>query len=96
MQIRYAVADVTKRQVVHAVAVATEATSARRAVSVRRRIALHLGPIVLSDVDAFRATVDLNITGTFLAIRHFLAPVMARTGGGSIIGMSSIAGAIDA
>jgi NAD(P)-dependent dehydrogenase (short-subunit alcohol dehydrogenase family) len=52
---------------------------------------LHLGPIVLSDVETFRATVDLNITGTFLAIKH-VAPVMARGGGGSIIGMSSIAG----
>src|SRR5262249_36743712 len=44
------------------------------------------------DVETFRATLDLNITGTFLAIKH-AAPVMARGNGGSIIGMSSIAGA---
>ena len=40
---------------------------------------------------AWRATLDLNIIGTFLCIKH-AAPVMARGGGGSIIGMSSIAG----
>lgn len=91
-EVRYVVADVTKEgDVARAVAAATEATGGLDVLFACAGGSLHLGPIVLSDVDSFRATIDLNITGTFLAIKH-AAPVMARTGGGSIIGMSSIAG----
>ena len=50
----------------------------------------HLGPLVLADAGAFRRTVDLNVTGTFLTLKH-AAPVMVRGGGGSFIGVSSIA-----
>jgi NAD(P)-dependent dehydrogenase (short-subunit alcohol dehydrogenase family) len=52
---------------------------------------LHGGPIVASDAAAWRATVDLNLVGTFLCIKH-AGLAMMGTGGGSIIGMSSIAG----
>ncbi len=52
---------------------------------------MHMAPIVVSDVEAFRSTVELNVMGTFLTLKH-VAPVMARGGGGSFIGMSSIAG----
>ncbi len=52
---------------------------------------LHGGPITASDANAWRATVDLNLVGTFLCIKHG-APAMMRAGGGSIIAMSSIAG----
>jgi NAD(P)-dependent dehydrogenase (short-subunit alcohol dehydrogenase family) len=91
-EVRYAVADVTNEDdVARAVAAATEATGDLDVLFACAGGSLHLGPIVLSEVDAFRATIDLNITGTFLAIKH-AAPVMARSGGGSIIGMSSIAG----
>jgi len=91
-EVRYAVADVTNEDDVRgAVIVATEATGGLDVLFACAGGSLHLGPIVLSDVDAFRATVDLNVTGTFLAIKH-AAPVMARSGGGSIVGMSSIAG----
>jgi NAD(P)-dependent dehydrogenase (short-subunit alcohol dehydrogenase family) len=91
-EVRYAVADVTKEDdVARAVAAAAEVTGGLDVLFACAGGSLHLGPIVLSDVDSFRATVDLNITGTFLAIKH-AAPVMARSGGGSIIGMSSIAG----
>ena len=50
----------------------------------------HLGPLVLADVDAFRRTVDLNVTGTFLTLKHAV-PLMVRGGGGSFVGVSSIA-----
>ncbi len=52
---------------------------------------LHGGPIAASDAAAWRATVDLNLVGTFLCIKHAV-PVMMRGGGGSIVGVSSIAG----
>jgi NAD(P)-dependent dehydrogenase (short-subunit alcohol dehydrogenase family) len=92
VEVRYAVADVTDEEgVARAVAAATEATGGLDVLFACAGGSLHLGPIVLSDVESFRATIDLNVTGTFLAIKH-AAPVMARGGGGSIIGMSSIAG----
>jgi NAD(P)-dependent dehydrogenase (short-subunit alcohol dehydrogenase family) len=63
--------------------------------------AAHMGPIADADVDQVRATVDLNLIGTFLSIKH-AAPLMAagvgtstvggEAPGGSIIGMSSGAG----
>jgi NAD(P)-dependent dehydrogenase (short-subunit alcohol dehydrogenase family) len=88
----YVVADVTKEDdVARAVQAASETTGTLDIHLACAGGSLHLGPIVLSDVEAFRATLDLNITGTFLAIKH-AAPVMARGNGGSIIGMSSIAG----
>ena len=91
-EVRYVVADVTKEdEVARAVAHAAEVTGGLDVLFACAGGSLHLGPIVLSDVESFRATIDLNVTGTFLAIKH-AAPVMARTGGGSIIGMSSIAG----
>jgi len=63
--------------------------------------AMHMGPIPGADVDQVRATIDLNLVGTFLCIKH-AAPYMAAGAGldvgdgpaegGSIIGMSSGAG----
>jgi NAD(P)-dependent dehydrogenase (short-subunit alcohol dehydrogenase family) len=50
-----------------------------------------IGPLTQIDAAGFRETMDLNVTGTFLALKH-AAPVMIRSGGGSFIGISSIAG----
>jgi NAD(P)-dependent dehydrogenase (short-subunit alcohol dehydrogenase family) len=90
--VRYAVADVTDEDdVQRAVETATEATGRLDVLFACAGGSLHGGPIVTSDAQAWRATVDLNLVGTFLCIKH-AAPVMQRGGGGSIIGMSSIAG----
>ncbi len=99
---RYVVADVTvEDQVAAAVA---EAASPRGHLDILFANAggsFHMGPLVDADVDGVRATIDLNLVGTFLCIKHG-APLMAAgvgTGvagaaspGGSIIGMSSGAG----
>jgi NAD(P)-dependent dehydrogenase (short-subunit alcohol dehydrogenase family) len=50
-----------------------------------------IGPLTQIDVGAWRRTVDLNLTGTMLTIKHG-ARVMARQGGGSIVAISSVAG----
>lgn len=62
---------------------------------------MHMGPIPTADVAQVRATIDVNLVGTFLCIKH-AAPYMAAgvgqgrddgpAPGGSIIGMSSGAG----
>ena len=53
--------------------------------------ALHMGPLVLADVAAVRATIDLNVVGTFLTLKH-AAPLLAKSGRGSFVGVSSHAG----
>jgi len=49
------------------------------------------GPILSTSVDAWRYTLEVNLTGTFLTIKH-AALAMSRSGGGSIVAISSIAG----
>jgi NAD(P)-dependent dehydrogenase (short-subunit alcohol dehydrogenase family) len=50
----------------------------------------HMAPLVVSGAEEFRATVEVNIMGTFLTIKH-AAPHLVRNGGGSIVAVSSIA-----
>jgi len=92
--LRWRVCDVTDEvQVRAAVAAAAEPLGALDVTVACAGGSEHLGPLVLADVDAFRRTVDLNITGTFLTLKH-AAPVMVRSGGGAFIGVSSIAAAL--
>jgi NAD(P)-dependent dehydrogenase (short-subunit alcohol dehydrogenase family) len=92
VRVQHVVADVTvEHDVAKAVAIASEPTDALDILFACAGGSLHFGPIVDSDAQTWRGTLDLNIVGTFLSIKH-AAPVMARTGGGSIVGTSSIAG----
>ncbi|MCY4427887.1 MAG: SDR family oxidoreductase [Halieaceae bacterium] len=43
------------------------------------------------DTDEFKRVLDLNVLGTMLCIKHSL-PLMIAGGGGSFVGMSSLAG----
>lgn len=49
------------------------------------------GPLVLTDLDGWNQTLALNVTGTLSTIKH-AAPALVRSGGGSIVALSSIAG----
>jgi NAD(P)-dependent dehydrogenase (short-subunit alcohol dehydrogenase family) len=49
-----------------------------------------IGPITQIDSDAWRRTVNLNVNGTMYVLKH-AAREMVRGGGGSFIGISSIA-----
>ena len=92
--LRWRVCDVTdEEQVKAAVAAAAEPIGALHVAVACAGGSEHLGPLVLADVEAFRRTVDLNVTGTFLTLKH-AAPVMVRSGGGSFVGVSSIAAAL--
>ena len=99
----YVVADVTiEEQVAEAVSVAASERGRLDILFANAGGAMHMGPITGADLDQVRATVDLNLIGTFLCIKHG-APLMAagvgagvdgrEARGGSIIGMSSGAGA---
>jgi NAD(P)-dependent dehydrogenase (short-subunit alcohol dehydrogenase family) len=90
--IRFVVADVTiDEQVAAAVAFASEPTGGLDILFANAGGSLHLGPFESAEAEAIRATVDLNLVGTMLCIKHAV-PAMRAAGGGSIIGMSSGAG----
>ena len=91
--IRHVVADVTvEDQVAAAVAAASEPTGGLDILFANAGGSLHMGAFDTADADAIRATVDLNLVGTMLCIKHAV-PAMTQAGGGSIVTMSSGAGA---
>ena len=49
-----------------------------------------IGPITQMDSEAWKRTVDLNVNGTMYVLKHS-AREMVRAGGGSFVGISSIA-----
>lgn len=84
--------DVTDdAQVSAATTAAAEGTAGLRAVVANAGGAATAGPLVLTDLDGWNATLAVNLTATLSTIKHS-APLIARTGGGSIVAVSSIAG----
>lgn len=91
---RYVVADVTdEAAVANAVAVAAETTGSLQVIVANAGATEALGPLALVELDAFERDLRLNITGTFLTIKHG-APALARAGGGAVVAISSIAGVL--
>jgi NAD(P)-dependent dehydrogenase (short-subunit alcohol dehydrogenase family) len=90
--IRSIVADVTlEEQVAAAVAFAAEPAGGLDILFANAGGSHHLGAFDAADLDAVRTTIDLNLVGTIICIKHAV-PAMRDRGGGSIIGMSSGAG----
>jgi len=90
--IRSIVADVTiETQVAAAVAFACEPTGGLDILFANAGGSAHLGPFDTADLDGVRATIELNLVGTIISIKH-AAAVMKPAGRGSIVGMSSGAG----
>lgn len=50
-------------------------------------------PFHLTTLDDWNRVLGTNLTGAFLTMKHVVGP-MVRAGGGSIVGISSIAGAV--
>jgi NAD(P)-dependent dehydrogenase (short-subunit alcohol dehydrogenase family) len=90
--IRSIVADVTiEEQVAEAVRFAAQPTDGLDILFANAGGSDHLGPFDAADLDDVRTTIDLNLVGTIICIKHAV-PAMRDRGGGSIIGMSSGAG----
>jgi len=81
-------ADVT---VEAAVARASEPTGSLDGVVASAGGSAWLGPMTQTPLEIFEKVIAMNITSTFLTIKHAV-PRMAGAGGGSIVGVSSIAG----
>lgn len=85
-------ADVTiEDQIAAAVTKAAEPTGQLDICFANAGGSFHLGSIIDAGYDQVKSTIDLNLMGTFLTVKHAGAS-MVNTGGGSIIGMSSGAG----
>lgn len=90
-QVRAVVADVTvEDQVEAAMARAAEVTGGLDVLFCCAGGSLHMGPLADADAAAVRGTIDLNLMGTVLCVKHAV-PVMSGSGG-SIVAMSSGAG----
>src|SRR5262245_37782043 len=82
--------DVSEDAAVAAVARAAEPTG-RLEIAVASAGAGAGGPIFATTVEMWRYTVDVNLTGTFLTVKH-AGQRMVASGGGAIVAISSIAG----
>ena len=92
--VRTIVADVTvEDDVAAAVAAAADAPRGLRIAVANAGGSSQMGPLVATGLAEFRDTVEVNVVGTFLTIKH-AAPHLVRNGGGSIVAVSSIAAAV--
>ena len=90
---RHVVADVTvEDQVALAVATTAEATGRIDGLFACAGGSLHLGSVLTADVEAVRATIDLNLTGSVICVKQGGTAMQAQGGPGSIVLMSSGAG----
>jgi NAD(P)-dependent dehydrogenase (short-subunit alcohol dehydrogenase family) len=89
--VRVAACDVTDETAVEA-AVQAAASSGRLDIAVANAGGGAAGPIVGMSLDEWRYTLDVNLTGTFLTVKH-AGRAMAGAGG-AIVAISSIAGAL--
>ena len=90
--LRYAIADVTEEDQVDDVFAAAAASDPLRIVVAGARGSCSIGPVTRLNTAGWRATLDLNATGTMLTLKY-AAREMARAGGGSFVAISSIAAA---
>lgn len=89
--VRYEPADVTNEdEVRHAVDAATAWHGRLHGVVHSAGGSQTIGPITQIDSELWRQTVDLNVNGTMYVLKH-AGREMVRGGGGSFVGISSIA-----
>jgi 7-alpha-hydroxysteroid dehydrogenase len=90
--VRYVVGDVTdEASVVAMMAAAAEPTGTLNGVVANAGGGGGMGPYHLQDTNEFLRVLHLNVLGTMLCVKHSV-PRMVAAGGGSFVGMSSIAG----
>jgi len=92
--VRYEICDVTdENQVAAVMAKAAEPTGTLNGVVANAGGGGGMGPYHLQDTQEYLRVLHLNVLGTMLCVKHSV-PYMAEAGGGSFVGMSSIAGSV--
>jgi NAD(P)-dependent dehydrogenase (short-subunit alcohol dehydrogenase family) len=89
-QLRYLIADVTDEAQIAAALADVAASGPLRIVVASAGGSASIGPLTQLNTAGWRATLDLNATGTMLTLKY-AAQEMARAGGGSFVAISSIA-----
>lgn len=90
--VQYRVCDVTdEAQVAETVAAAASVTGTLNGVVANAGGGGGMGPYHLQDTDEFVRVLHLNVLGTMFCVKHSV-PLMRAAGGGSFVGMSSVAG----
>ncbi len=90
--VRHLICDVTNEaQVAAAMAAAAEPTGTLNGVVANAGGGGGMGPHHLLDTQEYLRVLHLNVLGTMLCVKHSV-PHMVAAGGGSFVGMSSIAG----
>ncbi|GDX30549.1 short-chain dehydrogenase [Actinomycetes bacterium] len=85
------VADITnEEQITQAATMAAGDSGLLHGVVASAGGSLHMGPLHLADTEALRATLDLNVVGTFLTLKATVP--LLRAAQGSFVGVSSHAG----
>ena len=82
--------DVSDEDNWRAVIADTLATFGQLDILVNNAGLLTVGSVVDTDLQAWRKTQSVNVDGVFLGCKHAI-PAMERSGGGSIVNMSSVA-----
>lgn len=91
--VQHVVADVTvEDQIAAAVTVAAEPTGRLDICFANAGGSFHLGSILDADIDGIRLTIDLNLAGTILTIKHAARAMVDSGAGGAIVANSSGAG----
>ncbi|MEM9202278.1 MAG: SDR family oxidoreductase [Actinomycetota bacterium] len=92
--VSHVVADVTDEEAVRsAVAAAADITGRLDGLFACAGGSTGVGPLAATDVETIRSTMELNYVGTFLCLKHGGVQMARQSGGGSIVGCSSHAGA---
>jgi len=90
-QVAWHAGDVVDEAAVLAAVAKAAAPTGRLDIAVANAGAGAGGPIFSTSVEMWRYTMDVNLTGTFLTVKH-AGEKMGAGGGGSIVAVSSIAG----
>jgi NAD(P)-dependent dehydrogenase (short-subunit alcohol dehydrogenase family) len=92
-QVQHVVGDVAAEDAVSAAIERAAKPLGRLDIAVANAGAGAGGPIFATTLDAWRYTMDVNLTGTFLTLKH-AGRRIAASGGGAIVAISSIAGSL--
>lgn len=87
---QYAVCDVADEDDVRAAVAAAESVTGALQLCVAAAGSGTLAPVVAMPAEQWRQILDVNLTGAFFTLKH-AAAAMVRAGGGSFVGISSIA-----
>ncbi len=90
---QWVVADVTDEDSIAAAIERAVAAGPLRGVVANAGGGGGIAPYHLQDVGEFRRVLELNVVGTMLTLKHAVQHLVAA-GGGSFVGMSSIAGSV--